>query len=121
MGIAPIRLILEKDLIAVGNRVTVNWEGKLVQSEILALSGKFALYLLELNLWLNWSCVIANINLYTFIVAILTFARSCFITDNVEVLNEKDLTWSSKMLEKPRDEEEEPLNKKPRSVSKEFS
>ena len=34
-GIAPIRLIHEKNLIAVENKVTVNWEGKLVQSKIL--------------------------------------------------------------------------------------
>ena len=41
-GIAPTRLIIEKDLdFTVGQFVHVNWEGKKVQAEILALSGKF--------------------------------------------------------------------------------
>ena len=40
-GIAPTRLILEKNVpFKVGNTVTVNWEGKRVQAEILALDGK---------------------------------------------------------------------------------
>lgn len=39
-GIAPTRLVLEKDHIAVGNLVTVNWEGDRVPATILALSGK---------------------------------------------------------------------------------
>ena len=39
-GIAPTRLIVEKDLVAVGNLVTVNWEGDRVPAKILALSGK---------------------------------------------------------------------------------
>lgn len=40
-GIAPTRKITEKDLdFTVGMAVTVNWEGKLVEAEILALDGK---------------------------------------------------------------------------------
>ena len=40
-GIAPTRLIIEKDVpLNEGNSVTVNWAGKKVQAEILALHGK---------------------------------------------------------------------------------
>lgn len=39
-GIAPTRLIVEKDQVAVGNLVTVNWEGDRVPATIRALSGK---------------------------------------------------------------------------------
>ena len=40
-GIAPTRLIIEKDVpLKEGNSVTVNWAGKKVQAEILALHGK---------------------------------------------------------------------------------
>ena len=39
-GIAPTRLVVEKDRVAVGNLVTVNWEGVRVPATILALSGK---------------------------------------------------------------------------------
>ena len=40
-GIAPTRKITKKDLdFTVGMVVTVNWEGKLVEAEILALDGK---------------------------------------------------------------------------------
>ena len=43
-GIAPTRCIVEKDLDLVkGKNVTVIWEGKKVQGEILAVSGKFQL------------------------------------------------------------------------------
>ena len=38
-GIAPTRLVDEKDRVAVGNLVTVNWEGD-ISATILALSGK---------------------------------------------------------------------------------
>ena len=41
-GIAPTRLIIEKDKeFKEGMRVTVNWQGKKVDAEILALNGKF--------------------------------------------------------------------------------
>ena len=40
-GIAPTRLIIEKDVpLKEGNSVTVNWAGKKVQAEILAVHGK---------------------------------------------------------------------------------
>ena len=39
-GIAPTRFVVEKERVAVGNLVTVNWEGDLVPAKILALSGK---------------------------------------------------------------------------------
>lgn len=39
-GIAPTRKIYEKEKVAVGNEVTVNWEGSVVPAEIMALSGK---------------------------------------------------------------------------------
>ena len=39
-GIAPPRLVVEKDRVAVGNLVTVIWEGERVPAAILALSGK---------------------------------------------------------------------------------
>ena len=41
-GIAPIRLILEKDKnLAENTKVTINWQGKKVEAKILALSGKY--------------------------------------------------------------------------------
>ena len=41
-GIAPTRLILEKDKnLAENTKVTVNWQGKKVEAKILALSGKY--------------------------------------------------------------------------------
>ena len=42
-GIAPTRKIVSSDMDAFceGSIVTVNWQGKKVQAEILALSGKF--------------------------------------------------------------------------------
>ena len=43
-GIAPTRLVVEKDRVAVGNLVTVNWEGDRVPATILALSGKYMLH-----------------------------------------------------------------------------
>ena len=47
-GIASIRFIIEKDLDLVeGESVRVNWEGKKVQAEILAVSGKCQSYVLK--------------------------------------------------------------------------
>ena len=47
-GIAPTRLILEKDTpFIVGNTVTVHWEGKKVKAEILALNGEYLIILLQ--------------------------------------------------------------------------
>ena len=41
-GIAPTRLIVEKDLDFIeGQSVHVNWDGQKVQAQILALSGKW--------------------------------------------------------------------------------
>jgi len=41
-GIAPIRVVVEKQLdLVVGMVVTVNWNGKKTEGEILALNGKF--------------------------------------------------------------------------------
>ena len=41
-GIAPIRVIVDKQLdLVVGMVVTVNWNGKKTEGEILALNGKF--------------------------------------------------------------------------------
>ena len=42
-GIAPTRKIVssDKDALCEGSIVAVNWQGKKVQAEILALSGKF--------------------------------------------------------------------------------
>lgn len=43
MGIAPTRLIVEKDIeICEGQLVTVNWERKKVKGKILALNGKLS-------------------------------------------------------------------------------
>jgi len=40
-GIAPTRIITEKQLdLTVGMVVTVNWDGEIVEAEILALDGK---------------------------------------------------------------------------------
>lgn len=42
-GIAPTRLIVEKDIeICEGQLVTVNWERKKVQAKILAVNGKLS-------------------------------------------------------------------------------
>ena len=41
-GIAPTRKIIEKEIgWNEGTKVTVNWEGRMVPAEILALNGKF--------------------------------------------------------------------------------
>ena len=41
-GIAPTKLIVEKDSdLTEGMKVNVNWQGKRVHAEILALNGKF--------------------------------------------------------------------------------
>ena len=41
-GIAPTRLILEKDVpLAEGSSVTVNWAGRRVKAQILAVHGKY--------------------------------------------------------------------------------
>lgn len=45
MGIALMKLILEKDVgLKEGQVVTVNWERKKVQAEILAVYGKLLLF-----------------------------------------------------------------------------
>ena len=47
-GIASTRLIVEKDVDLVeGQSIHVNWEGKKVQAEILAVNGKCQSYVLE--------------------------------------------------------------------------
>ena len=44
-GIAPTRLIVEKDNnLLEGMKVKVNWQGKRVHTEILALNGKFTFH-----------------------------------------------------------------------------
>lgn len=44
-GIAPTRLIIQKDVpLKEGNSVVVNWARKKVQAKILALHGKFMLF-----------------------------------------------------------------------------
>ena len=40
-GIAPTRLILDKEEAAVGVDVTINWQGEHVPARIVALSGKY--------------------------------------------------------------------------------
>ena len=48
-GIAPTRLIVEKDLDFIkGQSVHVNWDGQKVQAQILALSGKWQLCFVSL-------------------------------------------------------------------------
>jgi len=43
-GIAPTRIIAEKQLdLTAGMVVTVNWDGEIVEAEILACDGKFGL------------------------------------------------------------------------------
>ena len=47
-GIAPTRIIVEKDVDLVeGQSIHVNWEGKKVQAEILAVNSKCQSYVLE--------------------------------------------------------------------------
>lgn len=41
-GIAPTRLIIERDAAAVGADVIVNWQGEHVPAKIIALSGKYS-------------------------------------------------------------------------------
>ena len=41
-GIAPTRLIIEKNAAAVRAAVTVNWQGEHVPATIIALSGKYS-------------------------------------------------------------------------------
>ena len=50
-GIAPTRIIVEKDIDLVeGQSIHVNWEGKKVQAEILVVNGKCQSYVLRLTL-----------------------------------------------------------------------
>ena len=39
-GIAPTKIILQKNNVVIGGTVTVNWQGERVEAEIIALSGK---------------------------------------------------------------------------------
>ena len=41
-GIAPMRIIIEKDAVEVGATVTVNWQGEHVPAKVIALSSKYS-------------------------------------------------------------------------------
>ena len=41
-GIAPTRIIMEKDAVVVGATVTVNWQGEHVPAKVIALSSKYS-------------------------------------------------------------------------------
>ena len=41
-GIAPTWIIMEKDAVAVGATVTVNWQGEHVPAKVIALSSKYS-------------------------------------------------------------------------------
>ena len=41
-GIAPTRLIIEKDAATAGADVTVNWQGEHVPAKVIALSGEYS-------------------------------------------------------------------------------
>lgn len=118
-AIAPTRLILDKSFqYKEGSTVTVNWEGKKIQAEIVAVDGKS--YNLSIGNWtLNTrrfcSVIFAWVPhtshqkisiLSTFCVVIkflhlllreLTIIVS-LVTDSEEVLNQKDVEWSSKFV-----------------------
>ena len=44
-GIGPTKMIIHKKEAVVGGMVSVNWEGKIVQAKLIALSGKCSLLL----------------------------------------------------------------------------
>lgn len=44
-GIGPTKMIIHKKEAVVGGMVTVNWEGEIVQTKLIALSGKCLLLL----------------------------------------------------------------------------
>ena len=41
-GIAPTRIIIEKDAVEVGATITVNWQGEHVPAKVIALSSKYS-------------------------------------------------------------------------------
>ena len=56
-GIAPIRLIFEKNVpFKEGDSVTVKWSGKRVQAEILALHGKLSIFFQLIAKNVNTNC-----------------------------------------------------------------
>ena len=77
-GNVPTRIITEKQLdLTAGMVVTVNWDGEIVEAEILALDGKSSVLI----------HVLPSLNDIDF-----------FLLDSVNVLNAKDLEWSKQHL-----------------------
>lgn len=99
-GIAPTRLILNSDKIIPlkeGTSVTVNWGGKKVQAEILALDGKESFICSYTNSLLNNLERISSLSyFYITLVALDNNFFMILVADDEGVLNAKDIEWSSK-------------------------
>lgn len=101
-GIAPTRLILNSDKIIPlkeGTSVTVNWGGKKVQAEILALDGKESFICSYTNSLLNNLERISSLSyFYITLVALDNNFFMILVADDEGVLNAKDIEWSSKHM-----------------------
>lgn len=101
-GITPTRLILNSDKIIPlkeGTSVTVNWGGKKVQAEILALDGKESFICSYTNSLLNNLERISSLSyFYITLVALDNNFFMILVADDEGVLNAKDIEWSSKHM-----------------------
>lgn len=101
-GITPTRLILNSDKIIPlkeGTSVTVNWGGKKVQAEILALDGKESFICSYTNSLLNNLERISSLSY--FYITLMALDNNFFmilVADDEGVLNAKDIEWSSKHM-----------------------
>ena len=117
-GIAPTRLILDKSFqYKEGSTVKVNWEGKKIQAEIVAVDGKsynlsignFAQHtkILFSNICFSSSHITPKISILSTLCLVIKFLHLLLreltlivslVTDSEEVLNQKDAEWSSKFV-----------------------
>ena len=104
-GIAPTRWIVEKDLDLVeGKNVTVIWQGKKVQGEILAVSGKFQLESINL---LKPFLTASKCNHSKWCLSHFNSVWYNYIIDDENVLAAKDLEWYAKNFPSAMDTGEE--------------
>ena len=107
-GIAPTRLILDKSSqYKEGSTVTVNWEGKKIQAEIVAVDGKSNnISIVDCLLNIRRFCSVIFVSILSTLCLVFSFHIYCcanlpllsLVTDSEEVLNQKDVEWSSKFL-----------------------
>lgn len=62
-GIAPTRIIIEKDAVEVGATVTVNWQGEHVPAKVIALSSKYS-YIIRKYIYITYYKTYACLSTY---------------------------------------------------------